>query len=266
MRRVHAGRPLRRLAHRDEQHDTATAVRAGNLRRHRRRLHELPPTRSAASRGGHPGGLGRRRRRCAQCRRASDLRFAGRPPRSPPSSRPPRCGRSGLRHLRAPSMRSRGEASPSRTPPSTPAWRPSPYIQWPDLAAGLAGDSGASTRGPVVILTCDPAELHRSWLDVYVARGQIAVAGTGAIRQWPRSVAALGGTAEVRPVPIPLDCADGFSEAYYGRPERLPARHRARGWRTPRPGFSSIRPRTALRGKARPRSGKTEAGTRSGAI
>jgi len=25
----------------------------------------------------------------------------------------------------------------------------------------------------------------------------------------------------VRSVPIPLDCVDGFNEAYYGRPERL---------------------------------------------
>jgi hypothetical protein len=32
-----------------------------------------------------------------------------------------------------------------------------------------------------------------------------------------------------RPVPVPLDCADGFNEAYYGRPEMLldPAARRA---------------------------------------
>jgi hypothetical protein len=29
------------------------------------------------------------------------------------------------------------------------------------------------------------------------------------------------GSATVQPVPIPLDCIDGFNEAYYGRPERL---------------------------------------------
>ncbi len=33
--------------------------------------------------------------------------------------------------------------------------------------------------------------------------------------------AALGGNVEIIPVPIPLDCTDGFAEAYYGRPERL---------------------------------------------
>ena len=30
---------------------------------------------------------------------------------------------------------------------------------------------------------------------------------------------ALGTASEVRPVPIPLDCTDGFQEAFYGRPE-----------------------------------------------
>ena len=31
----------------------------------------------------------------------------------------------------------------------------------------------------------------------------------------------LGGNVEIIPVPIPLQCVDGFGEAYYGRPERL---------------------------------------------
>ncbi len=29
----------------------------------------------------------------------------------------------------------------------------------------------------------------------------------------------LGGEVEVIDVPIPIDCTDGFGEAYYGRPE-----------------------------------------------
>jgi len=32
-------------------------------------------------------------------------------------------------------------------------------------------------------------------------------------------VQALGGACEVIPIPIPLDCVDGFQEAFYGRPE-----------------------------------------------
>jgi hypothetical protein len=31
----------------------------------------------------------------------------------------------------------------------------------------------------------------------------------------------LGGEVRVESVPIPLDCTDGFGEAYYGRPEAL---------------------------------------------
>jgi len=33
--------------------------------------------------------------------------------------------------------------------------------------------------------------------------------------------AALGGTSEVTPLPVPIDCVDGFTEAYYARPEQL---------------------------------------------
>jgi len=33
--------------------------------------------------------------------------------------------------------------------------------------------------------------------------------------------AALGGDVTVSVVPVPLDCSDGFNEAYYGRPELL---------------------------------------------
>lgn len=37
----------------------------------------------------------------------------------------------------------------------------------------------------------------------------------------PQLRSALGGTASVDLVSIPLDCSDGFNEAYYGRPEQL---------------------------------------------
>jgi hypothetical protein len=36
-----------------------------------------------------------------------------------------------------------------------------------------------------------------------------------------RLTEALGAWSEVLSVPIPLDCTDGFCEAYYGRPEGL---------------------------------------------
>jgi SAM-dependent methyltransferase len=90
--------------------------------------------------------------------------------------------------------------------------------QWRDLEAGLA-ELRRVTRGPVVVLTCDPARLDRFWLNDY-APEVIEVEA----RRYPaidRIAAALGGRVESRLLPIPLECADGFGEAYYGRPEML---------------------------------------------
>ncbi len=90
--------------------------------------------------------------------------------------------------------------------------------QWPDLAAGLA-EVRRVTRGPIVLLTCDPDALGDWWLAEYSPE----VIATEA-RRYPAMATLtqlLGGTVEVRPVPIPLDCVDGFNDAYYGRPEML---------------------------------------------
>jgi len=90
--------------------------------------------------------------------------------------------------------------------------------QWQDLAAGLR-EMRRVTRGPVAVLTCDPQALDRFWLHRY-APEPIAVEA----RRYPsmeRIAAGLGGDVEILTVPIPLDCVDGFGEAYYGRPERL---------------------------------------------
>ena len=90
--------------------------------------------------------------------------------------------------------------------------------QWPDLAAGLS-EMRRVSRGPVVVLTCDPARVRDFWLDRYAPD----VLATEA-RRYPapaRIVEVLGGRSEIRDVPVPLDCRDGFNEAYYGRPERL---------------------------------------------
>jgi hypothetical protein len=37
----------------------------------------------------------------------------------------------------------------------------------------------------------------------------------------PATITSAFGSADVIPVPIPLDCTDGFGEAYYRRPEAL---------------------------------------------
>ena len=90
--------------------------------------------------------------------------------------------------------------------------------QWSDLGAGLT-EMRRVTSGPVVIMTCDPDLVRCFWLDEY-APG-VLQAEARRYPNLPRIAAALGGRTVVRDVPIPLDCADGFNEAYYGRPERL---------------------------------------------
>jgi SAM-dependent methyltransferase len=98
--------------------------------------------------------------------------------------------------------------------------------QWPDLARGL-GELSRVTRGPVVVLTFDGDALDRFWLADYapevIATERRRFPPIGAI------AAAIGSRTEVTEIPIPLDCTDGFGEAFYGRPERLldPAVRRA---------------------------------------
>ncbi len=90
--------------------------------------------------------------------------------------------------------------------------------QWTDLQAGLR-ELRRVTRGPVVILSCDPAALDRFWLVDYAPEVIATEAG-----RYPDPAAIareLGGETTVLDVPIPLDCTDGFGEAYYGRPEAL---------------------------------------------
>jgi SAM-dependent methyltransferase len=90
--------------------------------------------------------------------------------------------------------------------------------QWTRLEDGLR-EMRRVTRGPVIVLSCDPDLVQRFWLNDYAPDVLAAEA-----RRYPgldRMMATLGGSAEVVPVPIPLMCRDGFNEAYYGRPERL---------------------------------------------
>lgn len=87
---------------------------------------------------------------------------------------------------------------------------------WPDLEAGLA-QMRRVARGPVVILTFDPGQLADWWL-ADLCPAVIAVEA----RRYPsidRVAAALGGRVTVRPVAVPADCTDGFSEAFFARPE-----------------------------------------------
>jgi len=90
--------------------------------------------------------------------------------------------------------------------------------QWADLRAGLS-EMRRVTRGPVLILTCDPNRVRDFWLNDYAPE----VLATEARRYPPLETigAMLGGNIQIIDVPIPLLCQDGFNEAYYGRPEKL---------------------------------------------
>jgi hypothetical protein len=88
--------------------------------------------------------------------------------------------------------------------------------QWRDHVAGLR-ELRRVSRGPVVLLTFEGAALDRLWLAEYVPE-LVAAEHT----RYPALEAidtALGGGTEVRPVPVARDCPDGFTEAYYARPE-----------------------------------------------
>ena len=90
--------------------------------------------------------------------------------------------------------------------------------QWKDPDRGLR-ELRRVSRGPVVVLTFDGEALDRFWLAGYapelIAAERRRYPGIDRIRE------ALGGTASVAAVPIPVDCPDGFTEAYYARPERF---------------------------------------------
>jgi SAM-dependent methyltransferase len=90
--------------------------------------------------------------------------------------------------------------------------------QWRDLDAGLR-EARRVTSGPVVILSCDPDALRSSWLNEYAPEVIATEAGRYPAIADIRS--GLGGDVTVTALPIPLECTDGFSEAYYGRPEAL---------------------------------------------
>ena len=90
--------------------------------------------------------------------------------------------------------------------------------QWPDPEAGLR-ELRRVSRGPVAILTFDGDALDRLWLADYAPE-----LITAERRRYPaveRICQVLGGTTAVIAVPVPIDCTDGFTEAFYARPERF---------------------------------------------
>lgn len=93
--------------------------------------------------------------------------------------------------------------------------------QWRARDAGLR-ELVRVTRGAIVVMTFDGDLLHRFWLAAYSP--EVIEAERGRYMPMDELRAALsaaGRRVEVRPVPVPIDCTDGFTEAYYARPERF---------------------------------------------
>jgi SAM-dependent methyltransferase len=86
---------------------------------------------------------------------------------------------------------------------------------WDDPAAGLGELRRVAPR--VVVLAGDASVIDRLWLTAEYFPG-LAFGARGDLQ--PRAIAErLGGRVEVRPLRVPVDCVDGFPEAFVARPE-----------------------------------------------
>jgi SAM-dependent methyltransferase len=88
---------------------------------------------------------------------------------------------------------------------------------WSDVEAGLR-EAARVARQRVVILTLDIERFGEGWLPSryvpeVVARDRERFPTFEEIARW------LGSSCVVDPVPVPADCADGFFEAFWARPE-----------------------------------------------
>lgn len=88
--------------------------------------------------------------------------------------------------------------------------------QWSDLGRGLA-ELRRVTRGPVVIMTFDPVSLRKFWLAEYAP--EMMERESARMPDLGQLAAQLAGNVRIEELSIPADCADGFAEAYFGRPE-----------------------------------------------
>jgi len=114
--------------------------------------------------------------------------------------------------------------------------------QWRDLDLGLA-ELRRVTRGPIVVLTSDPEVLGEFWLGRYAAA--VLQAECGRMPAISRLTSALAGSVELRSLPVPANCTDGFVEAFYGRPEafldpRVRAAQSSWGFAAPREVEASV--------------------------
>jgi SAM-dependent methyltransferase len=90
--------------------------------------------------------------------------------------------------------------------------------QWSDFAAGIK-ELRRVTRGPVVVLTFDGEALDRFWLADYAP--ELIAAERRRYPAMQDLCRLLGGRATVEAIQIPIDCLDGFTEAFYAKPDQF---------------------------------------------
>lgn len=89
---------------------------------------------------------------------------------------------------------------------------------WSDWKKGIQ-EIKRVTKNKIVILTFDPDLYANYWISYYFPELNEA-----AKQKYPKIDSIkeeLGTSCEVRSIPVPIDCSDGFIEAFYGRPEEL---------------------------------------------
>ena len=68
-------------------------------------------------------------------------------------------------------------------------------------------------------MVADPERLRDYWLNYYAP--EVLAEESRRFPTIAKVSALLGGDVRVQALPIPIDCKDGFNEAYFGRPEML---------------------------------------------
>lgn len=114
-------------------------------------------------------------------------------------------------------VRATAESLPVRTDAVDAALAVLTIHHWTDLARGI-GELERIARRRIVILTWDHTVCREFWL---LREYLPAAAATDARLAVPLNVVAelLPGAVEIRPVPVPHDCLDGFGGAFWRRPE-----------------------------------------------
>ncbi len=101
---------------------------------------------------------------------------------------------------------------------------------WPDIKKGL-DELRRVVRNQIIIMTFDPDALDDFWNAAYFPEViDVEKQRYPTIEELARM---LGDKTEVQKIPVPLNCVDGFQEAFYGRPEAFlekEVRHAMSAW------------------------------------